>query len=148
MRNGMKRLHHIIFVVGLMSVLLSACSPSSPYNEGCDLYSNITPFPILNNDSDPTTTEPDPDLEPYKRHGHRLPRRPVKMSVIYGIGVSIPGIDKEDIVSYSIYNEDGALIAEFANDVEFASALFALRGIYELRITLDDYYFSGWICLD
>lgn len=77
-----------------------------------------------------------------------MPRRPVKMSVIYGIGVSIPGIDKEDIVSYSIYNEDGALIAEFANDVEFASALFALRGIYELRITLDDYYFSGWICLD
>lgn len=74
-----------------------------------------------------------------------MPSRPVKISIIRGQGVSISGIDKDDVISYSIYNEAGMLIAMYDNDLDFATAVFAKTGLIEIRIDLDGYSLCGWM---
>lgn len=141
----MRKLFRIFFVGWLMSASLCACSPSE--HDCASWYGDLEPLPRVAQESDPTTTDPEPNTEPHKRHGHRMPSRPVKISIIRGQGVSISGIDKDDVISYSIYNEAGMLIAKYDNDLDFASAVFAMTGLIEIRIDLDGYSLCGWMVL-
>jgi len=84
----------------------------------------------------------DPDKE---RDGDRAPARPIIISMSAEDGVSIPAVDKDDVLSYSIYDEDGMMLANFTDDMEFASVLLSSNGIMEIRIHLDGYYLCGWI---
>lgn len=87
----------------------------------------------------------DPETDPIDKEGHRLPSRPVIITITDGEGVIIPGVDNEDVISYSIYNEDGMLIAMYDDDMDFASAVFSMTGVIEIRIALDGYSLCGWM---
>lgn len=89
-----------------------------------------------------TPIKHDPDKE---RDGDRAPARPIIISISAEYGVSIPAVDKDNVLSYSIYDEDGMLLASFTDDMEFATALLSSNGTLEIRIHLDDYTLCGWI---
>lgn len=88
---------------------------------------------------DPLPPEPDDPI------ANRLPSSPVIITITDGEGVIIPGVDNEDVISYSIYNEDGMLIAMYDDDMDFASAVFSMTGVIEIRIALDGYSLCGWM---
>ena len=83
-----------------------------------------------------------PKIDP---EGDRAPARPIFISISAEYGVSIPAVDKEDVLSYSIYDEDGMMLASFTDDIEFASTLLSSNGTLEIRIHLDDYTLCGWL---
>lgn len=83
-----------------------------------------------------------PKIDP---EGDRAPARPIFISISAEYGVSIPAVDKDDVLSYSIYDEDGMMLASFTDDIEFASTLLSSNGTLEIRIHLDDYTLCGWL---
>lgn len=88
-------------------------------------------------DSAPIPTN-DPD-------GDRIPARPIIITISMEGGVSIPGINNEDVLSYSIYDENGGLLASFTDETEFAATILSWSGIMEIRIELPEYSLCGWL---
>ncbi len=140
----MKSPVHIISTIALLLSLLTGCA--TPDRDNAFFLDIALPKMINENDSDPAgKTDPEPDFEPKKKHGNRIPSRPTKITIIQGRGVTVEGVDKSDITAYSIHQPDGTLLAPFADDIDFANAVFAMTGTIEIRITLDGYYLCALI---
>lgn len=78
--------------------------------------------------------------------GNRVPSRPIFITINVN-GVTIQSSDKSEATSYVIYDEDGMLIASYADDKEFAAAIFSMSGTIQIRIEFDDYALQGWLTL-
>jgi len=81
------------------------------------------------------------------RDGQRAPVRPIVLYIYQNEGVSIPDVNKEEIISYSIYNDKGILESSFIDDVEFTSYIFSLSGVFNIVLNLKDYTLCGWMTL-
>lgn len=79
--------------------------------------------------------------------GQRVPAKPI-MLYIYETGeVDIQSIEKEDIISYSLFNEFGESIAEVYNDNEFTELIYSTSGNIQIIVRLAEYNLTGWIVL-
>ena len=59
--------------------------------------------------------------------------------------IDIPSINKESIISYDIFDQDGQCIGSFFNETDFLSAVFTIRGKLKIRIVLDFFTLSGYL---
>lgn len=129
----MKRIRQLLLII---SVFISTVMPMSVIADDGGTYE--VPTKKLN--------DPEPSNDPPKGIiPNRLPSSPVIITITDGEGVSIPGVDNDDVISFSIYNEDGMLIAMYDDDMDFASAVFSMTGVIEIRIALDGYSLCGWM---
>jgi len=124
-----------LLITIITTLVISTLSPIYTYADNGNTY-NVPTQQVK--DSDPFT-------EPNETPGNRLPSRPLIITITDGQGVVIPEIEKEDVVSYSIYNEDGILVAMYADDIDFSTAVFDMTGVIEIRITFDGYYLNGYM---
>lgn len=124
-------------ILVLFSFVLCLLSPQSAL---CDNGGSVT----VNTKK---TTNDVPDLNPDDKDGRRMPSRPVIITITDGQGVMIPGVENEEVISYSIYTEDGILVAMYTDDIDFAAAVFTMTGTIEIRIALDGYALCGWMDL-
>lgn len=81
------------------------------------------------------------------KDGYRCPSRPVSIVITQADGVQIPHVDKNEILSYSIYDEEETCLATFTNEADFVDFVFSTTGEVEIRIELADYYLCGWLQL-
>lgn len=92
------------------------------------------------------TPEENPPKDNFNRH--RLPGRPIMCSIDSETGVSIPGVDSSEIISFEIYDESGELcFATFNNEQDFVSFLFSLEGNYVIRFVTDEKQYKGYVSL-
>ena len=84
----------------------------------------------------------EPESDPI---GNRIPSRPIFITVSQEQGIDIPGTDKEDIVQYSIYNEDGQCACSTSEESLFIEMLFSLSGTFEINIDTNEFSLKGWI---
>ncbi|MBD5329386.1 MAG: hypothetical protein HDS03_05825 [Bacteroides sp.] len=89
--------------------------------------------------------ETDPNPEPEVRAGrHRSNQRPLYGS-ISADGVSIPGVETSDILSFEIYTPEGFCMGAFAEEPEFIQTLFSLSGEYEIRLITEEAVYIGFV---
>lgn len=81
------------------------------------------------------------------KDGYRSPSRPITINISRTDGVQIPHVDKNEILSYSIYDEEETCLATFTNEADFVDFVFSTTGEVEIRIELADYYLCGWLQL-
>jgi len=79
--------------------------------------------------------------------GCRAPSKPISCHISESTGVVIPGVDKSDIISFEVYNENGICLASLTEESEFISFLFSLSEPVEIRIITDQYIYHGYISL-
>lgn len=94
------------------------------------------------------TTNPN-DPEPGdddKRGPHRAPGMAIICSMTED-GVEIPGVDKDEILAFEIYDADGCIISSYDNAIAFTDCLFSLSGDYEIRLLTREYIYIGYIQL-
>lgn len=80
--------------------------------------------------------------------GHRAPVRPITVTISQEQGVDVPDLDKQDFISYSIYNEDKLCICSVNDESSFIETLFSLSGIYEIKLDTYEFSLRGWIQID
>jgi len=106
-----------------------------------------TPPPAPNPNPNPDPN-PDPYIDPYDpdidEEGHRAPARPFNC-IISPIGIDIPSIDKNDIISFEVYDQNGICIACFIDEQDFLSFLFSTSGAVEIIFRTDGYLLRGFI---
>ncbi|MCM1452615.1 MAG: hypothetical protein NC102_10155 [Clostridium sp.] len=122
-----------IFAIVLF-IVFTLASPHEGYAAELNIYVNA-----INIEEDPV-----PRLDP---DGERAPSRPIRIKIDSEEGVSIPGVDAAEVISYSLYDEEGMLIASYANDIDFAQAVLSMSGVVDLRIELPEYCLCGWLHL-
>lgn len=88
--------------------------------------------------------EPLPDIPPI---GQRSGQFSIIVSINYAEGIAIPEIDKNEILSYEAYDENGDRLGVFYDNIEFTHFVLSLNGTIELRIELEDYWLCGYINL-
>lgn len=81
------------------------------------------------------------------KKGNRTPAYPITVFISVADGVQIPHVDKNEILSYSIYDEEETCLATFTNEADFVDFVFSTTGEVEIRIELADYYLCGWLQL-
>lgn len=77
--------------------------------------------------------------------GHRMPSRPILCSISNSTGIDIASIDKNEIQSFEIYDNQDICIYSSPNDLDFIHMLFSLNGSFELRFVIDEYILVGYI---
>lgn len=75
---------------------------------------------------------------------HRSNQRPLYGS-ISADGVSIPGVETSDILSFEIYTPEGFCMGAFAEEPEFIQTLFSLSGEYEIRLITEEAVYIGFV---
>lgn len=59
--------------------------------------------------------------------------------------IDILSIDKESIVYFELYDQNGLYIGSFFNETDFLSAVFTIREKLKIRIVLDFFTLSGYL---
>lgn len=67
--------------------------------------------------------------------------------VITQDGLTIPGYDVEDILSYEVFTVDGDPVAVFTEEEDFISFIFTATGAYEIRLQFEEITLTGFISL-
>ena len=75
---------------------------------------------------------------------HRSNRRPLS-GEITSSGVSIPGVEISDIISFEIYDPSGICLGIYSDEMDFVNALFSLNGEYEIVFVTENTTFAGII---
>jgi len=79
--------------------------------------------------------------------GCRAPSKPISCYISESTGLVIPGVDKSDIISFEVYNENGICLASLIEESEFISFLFSLSEPVEIRIITERYIYHGYILM-
>lgn len=87
-----------------------------------------------------------PEKDPTNPDGNRIPQRPIIVSMSEE-GIDIPSIEDEDILSYSVYTQEGELLYITSDDSQFVSFLFIQSGVFEICISTIGYNLYGWVHL-
>ncbi|MDE6074461.1 MAG: hypothetical protein K2J42_08925 [Muribaculaceae bacterium] len=90
--------------------------------------------------TDEILTKEDPD-----NNGRRTAPRPIHITISTTDGVSIPNVDKSEVSSYEIYDNDGYCLASYINDKDFARHIFSTDGILQIKLLMKDRLLIGWI---
>lgn len=77
--------------------------------------------------------------------GHRKPSKPLLISISIDNGIYIPGIDNQDIISYSIYDEYSSCLFTSEDEYSFIEYLFSNTGTFEINIDTNEFSLKGWI---
>lgn len=80
--------------------------------------------------------------------GYRSPSRPIPIYISEEDGVQIPQVNKNDIISYAIYDENEVCLATFTNEADFVDFVFSSTDTVKVRVELEDYYLCGWLQRD
>lgn len=78
---------------------------------------------------------------------YRSPIHPILITISQVDGVQVSQVCKNDILSYSIYDEEETCLATFTDEADFVDFVFSTTGEVEIRIELADYYLCGWLQL-
>lgn len=109
------------------------------------VFAEDVDLPLTEDDSDENQTSKDKGELP---KGHRMPSRPVQCTISTETGVTISGVETDDIISFELFDESGELcFATFNNGFDFASFLFSLEGDYVIRFVTENKTYSGYISL-
>ena len=124
-------IHYLLFFL-IMFTVPSVCFASANDDEDDDSIETV-----VNEDSD------------YYNHsndgtGRRSAPRPIHITISSINGVTIPNVDKSEVISYEIYDKDGYCLASYINDKDFARHLFSIKGIVLIRIILMEHALTGW----
>ncbi|MDE5976798.1 MAG: hypothetical protein K2G69_09635, partial [Muribaculaceae bacterium] len=84
--------------------------------------------------------EPDPSRK-------KTPSAPVMVNVSAKDGLSIPGVDSSEILSFEIRDAYGNTVAILTDEDSFIETLFSLSGEYRLIFRLPGRTLAGWICI-
>lgn len=60
-------------------------------------------------------------------------------------GVSIPGVEKGEILTYEAYDEAGECMAIFSDEESFIDYFFSTEGIAMVKFTTASYIYTGWL---
>lgn len=75
--------------------------------------------------------------------GHRIPSR-LNATISYS-GVSIPGVEEGEILSYEACDEAGDCMAIFTDEAAFIEYFFSTEEISMVRFTTASYVYTGWL---
>lgn len=87
----------------------------------------------------------DDDNKNRDNDGYRAPSRPITIYISETEGLQIPQVNKDEIISYSIYNEDEVCVSTFTDETDFVNFVFSWTGTVQVRIEFEDYYLVGWM---
>ena len=87
--------------------------------------------------------EPENEI-PTNPVGRRSKRIPLS-GEITSSGVSIPGVETSNIISFEIYDASGICLGIYSDDMDFVNALFSLSGEYEIVLVTENTTFAGII---
>ena len=79
---------------------------------------------------------------PDNRNGRRSKERPIT-GEITSSGVSIPGVEISDIISFEIYDPSGICLGIYSDEMDFVNALFSLSGEFEIVFVTENTTFAG-----
>ena len=74
--------------------------------------------------------------------GRRSKRIPLS-GEITSSGVSIPGVEISDIISFEIYDPSGICLGIYSDEMDFVNALFSLSGEFEIVFVTENTTFAG-----
>ncbi len=77
--------------------------------------------------------------------GHRMPSRPIFCNISISTGIDIASIDKNEIQSFEIYDDQNICIYSSSDELDFIHVLFSLNGSFELKFVIDNYILVGYI---
>ena len=77
--------------------------------------------------------------------GRRIAPRPIHITISSNNGVTIPNVDKSEVISYEIYDLNGNCIGAYIDDIDFANHLFSITNMVQIRIILEKSTLIGWI---
>lgn len=80
--------------------------------------------------------EPENEI-PSNPVGRRSNRRPLT-GEITSSGVSIPGVEISDIISFEIYDQSSICLGIYSDEMDFVNALFSLSGEYEIVLVTEN----------
>ena len=86
----------------------------------------------------------EPEFDP---EGSRKPSRPVDIYLSESEGLTIPGYNVADILSYEILTVDGDPVAVFTDEEDFISFIFSATRAYEIRLEFEEITLTGFITL-
>ncbi len=131
----MKRKRKLTFIIVVLTAFLTSITIKAD-NSICYIISLQKEFV---DDAEP--------IEEIDNKGRRTPAKPIIL-YIYKTGyVDIQDVEKEEIISYSLYNEFGESIAEVYNDNEFTELIYSTSGNIQIIVRLAQYNLTGWIVL-
>lgn len=67
------------------------------------------------------------------------------MCVISEIGITIEGVDTNEITLYEVYDEDGTCQASYSSEKDFITFILKTDRDAELRLYTDNFVYSGWL---
>ena len=79
--------------------------------------------------------------------GRRSAPRPIHITISSINGVTIPNVDKSEVISYEIYDLNGNCIGAYIDDIDFANHLFSSNSTLQIKIILDGHILVGWVKL-
>ena len=126
----------------LILILFFVAAPymSAYDNDGC-LIIYCTEDSETDDDSDDDWyVEPDPSRK-------KTPSAPVMVNVCAKDGLSIPGVDSSEILSFEIRDAYGNTVAILTDEDSFIATLFSLSGEYRLLFRLPGRTLAGWILI-
>lgn len=121
----------------LSIVLLTFVSTSS---EAVNNAYTIIMYKYYKNSDDKPILDPPPGA-------HRSPQYRVAARISLSEGMVIPGVDKSEILSYQVFDENGYCTGIFHDNGDFTSFIFKQKGIIEIRIELEEYWLCGYLNL-
>ena len=127
-------IHYLLFFL-IMFTVPSVCFASANDDEDDDSIETV-----VNEDSD------------YYNHsndgtGRRSAPRPIHITISSINGVTIPNVDKSEVISYEIYDLNGNCIGAYIDDIDFANHLFSSNSTLQIKIILDGHILVGWVKL-
>ena len=81
----------------------------------------------------------------YPSKGNRLPSPVINATITAEFGVSIPGVEKGEILTYEAYDEAGECMAVFSDEESFVDSFFSVEGIAMVKFTTASYIYTGWL---
>ncbi len=134
----------IIFLLLCLSVLFSSCNKEVSDLEKQDpnsgsfgyffpnLIPNLRNYPFA-------VRMAEIEEEP---QGHRVPSRSFSCTVSRE-EIIIEGVEKEEILSYEVYDKTGVCVGLFSNEQDFISFIFSVNGFYTVCFLTKDCCFAG-----
>ena len=100
---------------------------------------------LIQDYSDSDEDEDEIPLTPPSRH--RIPAKGIYCNISSVDGITIPGMDVSEIVSFEIRDAYGNTVAILTDEASFIETLFYLSGEYRLIFRLPGRTLAGWILI-
>lgn len=132
----MKKIFTLPLIIALTLVLIQPILSFADMSS--DTYT-VSLYEVIDDDNDCDNDSDSDHRKTIDPDGERSAKLPFVCYIVRNEGIFITDIYKEDIVSYTIYNESENWEVTFFDDKEFANYIFSKSGEFKISIALQNF---------